>query len=194
MLYALGYTLNSLVVVGVIIVLGMLVDDAIVVCENIYSNIEKNMPPHRAVIKGVSEISLPVVASVLTTVFAFLPIVFMEGIIGQFLSVIPVTVIALLSISLVEALFVLPVHAEDIMKKKEKERASFFIYFEEKYRSYISWSLGKRFYIVFALILFLVVSGAQGKKIFERFSLFPCLLYTSPSPRDRTRSRMPSSA
>ncbi len=172
-LYALGYTLNSLVVVGIIIVLGMLVDDAIVVCENIYSNIEKNMTPHQAVLKGVSEISLPVIASVLTTVFAFLPIVFMEGIIGQFLSVIPVTVIALLSISLIEALLILPVHAEDIMKKKTDDKVSFFKFFEDKYKRYIYWSINKRFFIIFVLSLFMAVSAFQGKKIFERFSLFP---------------------
>jgi multidrug efflux pump subunit AcrB len=172
-LYFLGHTLNSLVVVGIIIVLGMLVDDAIVVCENIYSYIEKGLSPTQAAIKGTSEIALPVLASVLTTVFAFLPIVFMKEIIGQFLRVIPITVIALLSISLFEALLILPIHAEEIMRPKKAPKKSFFHRFEVRYEKYLNWSIKNRTLIVAGMAVFLLLSGYQGKKIFERFSLFP---------------------
>ena len=71
LIYALGSTMNTLVLIGMIVVLGMLVDDAIVVCENIYSHLEKGATPAEAAIKGVSEIAIPVVATVLTTIFAF---------------------------------------------------------------------------------------------------------------------------
>jgi multidrug efflux pump subunit AcrB len=172
-LYFLGQTMNSLVVVGIIIVLGMLVDDAIVVCENIYSYIEKGFSPRKAAIKGTSEIFLPVIASVLTTVFAFLPIVFMKEIIGQFLRVIPLTVIALLSVSLFEALIILPVHAEELMKEKKKTKKSFFKKYEQIYERYLNWSIEKRYYLLGTIVLLLSISGLQGKKIFERFSLFP---------------------
>ncbi len=172
-LYSMGQTINSLVVIGIIIVLGMLVDDAIVVCENIYSYIEKGLSPMQAAYEGVKEISLPVIASVLTTIFAFLPIVFMEGIIGQFLSVIPLTVIAMLAVSLLEALTILPIHSEELMRPKKNEKVHFFKRFEDLYRRYITWSINKRWFLTLGLSLFLAFSMVQGKRIFERFSLFP---------------------
>jgi multidrug efflux pump subunit AcrB len=173
LVYFLGNTMNSLVVVGIIIVLGMLVDDAIVVCENIYSYVEKGFSGKEAAIKGLSEISLPVIASVLTTVFAFLPIVFMKEIIGQFLRVIPLTVVAMLVVSLFEALIILPIHAEEIMKPKKNKKKSFFTHVEAKYRKYIEWSIKHRWPLTAVLTIFFAFSTVQGKKIFERFSLFP---------------------
>ncbi len=173
LVYFLGNTMNSLVVVGVIIVLGMLVDDAIVVCENIYSYIERGFHPIRAAINGTSEIALPVLASVLTTVFAFLPIAFMKEIIGQFLRVIPITVIAMLVVSLFEALLILPIHAEEIMKPKKEKKKHFFDRVEKAYSKYLVWSISKRWILLGGLTIFFAFSLVQGKKIFERFSLFP---------------------
>jgi len=173
LVFFLGNTMNSLVVVGIIIVLGMLVDDAIVVCENIYSYIEKGWHPIKASIQGTSEIALPVLASVLTTVFAFLPIAFMKEIIGQFLRVIPITVIAMLVVSLLEAILVLPIHAEEIMRPKKEKKKHFFDYFEKKYAKYLEWSISKRWILLGGLSIFFVISAIQGKKVFERFSLFP---------------------
>ena len=175
LLYFMGHTMNSLVVVGIIIVLGMLVDDAIVVCENIYSYLEKGLSPAKAAIQGTSEIALPVIASVLTTVFAFLPIVFMKDIIGQFLRVIPITVVALLAISLLEAMMILPIHAKELMRppKKKTLKRNLFKKVEALYEKYLKWSLKKRWYLLILLLLFFVISGMQGKKIFEKFGLFP---------------------
>lgn len=172
-IFFLGNTMNSLVVVGIIIVLGMLVDDAIVVSENIYSYIEKGMSPIKAAITGTSEVALPVTASVLTTIFAFFPIIFMQEIIGQFLRVIPLTVVAMLTVSLLECLLILPIHAEEIMRPKKNQKSRFFTKFESRYEKYINWSIDKRWWLIAFLAIFTVVSGAQGKKIFERFSLFP---------------------
>lgn len=171
--YFLGNTMNSLVVVGIIIVLGMLVDDAIVVCENIYSYLEKGMSPVKASIRGTSEIALPVIASVLTTVFAFLPIAFMKEIIGQFLRVIPITVMAMLTVSLLEALLVLPIHAGEIMKAKKEKKKHFFDGIQIMYSKYLVWSISKRWVLMGILGVFFIFSAMQGKKIFERFSLFP---------------------
>lgn len=173
LVFYLGNTMNSLVVVGIIIVLGMLVDDAIVVCENIYSYIEKGENPLKAAVKGTSEIALPVIASVLTTVFAFLPIAFMKEIIGQFLRVIPITVVAMLLVSLFEALLILPVHAEEIMKPKKEKKDTFFKKYELLYERYLNWSMSKRNILTLLISVFFVFSLFQGKKIFERFSLFP---------------------
>jgi multidrug efflux pump subunit AcrB len=172
-IFFLGNTMNSLVVVGIIIVLGMLVDDAIVVCENIYSYIEKGMSPTNAAIVGTNEVALPVIASVLTTIFAFFPIIFMQEIIGQFLRVIPLTVVAMLTVSLLECLLILPIHAQEVMRPKKQKKVRAFSKIEANYEKYINWSIHKRWWLVAFLMVFTLISGAQGKKIFERFSLFP---------------------
>ncbi len=172
--FFLGNTLNSLVIIGLVIVLGMLVDDATVVCENIYSYVEKGFPPKEAAVKGVSEIAVPVLASVMTTVFAFFPILFMKEIIGQFLRVIPLTVIAMLFMSLIEALIISPTHAAEIMKKSEVKKKNGFIQkLEIKYKKYIHWSIKNRFFILVFFTLFFALSIFQSKKLFERFTLFP---------------------
>ncbi|MGB0454260.1 MAG: efflux RND transporter permease subunit [Bacteriovoracaceae bacterium] len=175
MVYLLGNTLNSLVIIGMIIVLGMLVDDAIVVCENIYAYLEEGLSPSEAAIKGVSQISVPVVATVLTTIFAFFPILFMKEIIGQFLRVIPATVIVMLAVSLFEALVILPIHAEEIMrpKLKKKKKIGPFKRIEGVYRKYLEWSLKHRWIVSGILLIFLGISGYQGKQLFQKFRLFP---------------------
>ena len=173
-IYFTGSTLNSLVIVGMIIVLGMLVDDAIVVCENIYSYVEQGMGARQAAIKGVSEIAVPVIATVMTTVFAFFPILFMKGIMGQFISVIPMTVVAMLLVSLFEALIILPIHSEEIMKPKASNK-SLFTGVEQSYRNYLKWSIRNRWWIVIFLAVFSVASLWQGKQLFSRFTLFPAV-------------------
>jgi multidrug efflux pump subunit AcrB len=172
-IYLMGNTMNSLVVVGIIIVLGMLVDDAIVVCENIYSYIEKGHSAVESAIMGTKEIATPVISSVMTTVFAFAPIIFMKDIIGQFLRVIPLTVVAMLLVSLFEALIILPVHAEELMKPKKEKKKGFFYKVEQKYKKYLQWSMKNRWIVIGLLTVFFGFSLVQGKKIFERFSLFP---------------------
>ena len=122
----LDQTINTLVILGVTIVLGMLVDDAIVVCENIYFHMEKGLSSWEAAIKGVKEMAVPVTATVFTTILAFAPVLFMKEIMGQFLRVIPITVISMLIVSLFEALFILPVHAKVINEKKKAKNSRLF--------------------------------------------------------------------
>ncbi len=107
---ALGITLNLISMFGLIIVVGMLVDDAIVICDNVYRHYEEGRPLREAVVTGTAEVVAPVTAAVLTTVFSFAPLLFATGIFGKFLFSIPVVVILALSISLVEAFFILPTH------------------------------------------------------------------------------------
>ena len=80
LLNALGHTFNQLVIFSMIIVLGLIVDDAIVVCENIYRHMERGLPVRQAVIVGAEQVMAPVVATVLTTLAAFLPLLLMTGI------------------------------------------------------------------------------------------------------------------
>ena len=111
-------SINMVSLFAFILALGILVDDAIVIGENIYEHRQLGKPYLQAAIDGAQEVAVPVTFSVLTTVAAFTPIIFVEGMMGKFMRVIPLVVIALLLVSLVESLFVLPAHLA-IGKKKE---------------------------------------------------------------------------
>ncbi len=105
-----GATINLISLFGLIVVLGLIVDDAIVIGENIFTKLRAGEPPLLAAEKGATEVAAPVVAAVLTTCVAFIPLAFIEGHIGYMLGVLPVVVICALSFSLVEAFFILPAH------------------------------------------------------------------------------------
>lgn len=109
-LWAVGATMNMISLFGLIMVVGIIVDDAIVVGEAIYVHRKSGQPPFRAAVEGIKEVGWPVVAAVTTTIVAFMPLFFVGGIMGKFISILPLVVIACLSISLVEALFLLPAH------------------------------------------------------------------------------------
>ncbi|GIK86097.1 MAG: hypothetical protein BroJett026_15780 [Betaproteobacteria bacterium] len=110
LLYALDYTLNVSVLLGIVIVLGMLVDDAVVVVEAIYYRLQRGEPVETAVVDAAREVGAPVLSSVATTVAAFLPLMLLPGIVGKFMFVIPFVVTTALVISLVEAFWMLPTH------------------------------------------------------------------------------------
>ena len=103
-------SINMLSLFAFIVALGIVVDDAIIVGENVYAHREKGKNFLRAAIDGAIEVGTPVVFSIMTSVAAFMPLFFIEGMMGKFMSVIPVIVIAVLLLSLVESLFILPAH------------------------------------------------------------------------------------
>lgn len=109
-----GTSINVISLFAFILVLGIVVDDAIVVGENVFSEREKGVSAHEASKKGALRVAIPVVFAVLTTVSAFGPLLFLEGSIGKVMSVIPVVVIAVLLLSLVESLFILPAHLSSV--------------------------------------------------------------------------------
>ena len=104
------HTLNMLSLFSFLIALGIVVDDAIVIGENIYAHIQMGKPLQQAAIDGTTEVMGSVTASVTTTVIAFMPMFFVSGVMGKFMAVIPFAVIAMLVISLWESMFVLPTH------------------------------------------------------------------------------------
>jgi HAE1 family hydrophobic/amphiphilic exporter-1 len=106
-------TINSLSLVGFIMVSGMLVDDAIIILENVYRHVEEGMPVAEAVVKGTEEVMWPVTAAIATTIAAFLPMLTVTGTSGEFMEILPKTVIVCLLGSLFEALVILPVHYLD---------------------------------------------------------------------------------
>jgi len=109
-LFATGQTLNVMVLLGIVIALGMLVDDAVVVVEAIYYRLERGQPVRTAAIDGVKEVFAPVTSAVATTIAAFLPLMLLPGILGKFMFLVPMVVTTALVISLVEAYWILPVH------------------------------------------------------------------------------------
>ncbi|MEY8020866.1 efflux RND transporter permease subunit [Muriicola sp. SD30] len=103
-------TINVLSLFGMIIVIGILVDDGIVIAENIYQHYEKGKTPIQAAIDGTMEVLPPIVSAIITTVLAFSIFLFLDGRIGEFFGEVSVIVILTLAVSLIEALIILPAH------------------------------------------------------------------------------------
>ncbi|HPF71087.1 MAG TPA: efflux RND transporter permease subunit, partial [Candidatus Krumholzibacteria bacterium] len=116
-----GVSLNMISMFAFIVSLGIVVDDAIVVGENVHSWREKGRSPQAAATLGTLEVAVPVVLAVLTTVVAFLPLAFVEGTMGKFMFNVPVVVIAILLFSLTESLLILPAHLATMKSMGEQQ-------------------------------------------------------------------------
>ena len=116
----LGITINSMTVIGMLLVSGMLVDDAIIVLENIYRRIESGQALRDAVIEGTEEVLWPVVCAVATTIAAFSPLLLVGGTAGKFVEVLPKAVVVCLIASLFECLVILPAHYMDFGSRKRR--------------------------------------------------------------------------
>lgn len=157
-----GVTLNILSMFGLILVLGIIVDDAIIVAENIQRYLQLGYSPVDSAIKGTKEVALPVVATILTNIASFLPLLLATGLIGKFMSVIPTVAIYALLVSLIEALIILPSHCADFLKPQPRNRpARRWVY---KMRFYylkgLVFSIKNRYVtvITFVLMLFLTLA------------------------------------
>lgn len=157
-----GLTINLVTMLGLIIVLGMLVDDGIVASENIYRYIEMGMKPREAAVKGAGEVFSPILGSIITTWAAFFPMLFMTDLIGRFIHAIPIVVIAALAASLFESFVVLPAHIADWTKHIRKDASGHIATRKDKpwfkrlvagYLKILKFSLGHRYIIVLGLIL-----------------------------------------
>ena len=111
LLQGLGYSLNMVVLFSLILALGMLVDNAIVIVENIYRHMEMGLPRLEAAMKGASQVAWPVITSTATTIAAFSPLIFWPGLMGEFMKYLPITLIITLSSSLFVAMIISPVIA-----------------------------------------------------------------------------------
>lgn len=116
-IYYMGYSINVVSLLGALIVIGIVVDDAIVVSENIQRYIDEGMDRYEATLRGTKEMILPVTLATLTTVVAFLPIFMMQGETALFILLIPITVIIMLLGSLLESFLFLPLHANEFLRK-----------------------------------------------------------------------------
>jgi len=184
-LNALGYTLNISVLLGVVIVLGMLVDDAVVVVETIYYRMQRGEPVHSAAIEGVREVFAPVTASVLTTIAAFLPLMLLPGIVGKFMFVIPFVVTLGLAISLIEAYWMLPAHMAVLAPKPgdghlNDWRDRFNHFLRVKYSRWLLWVMRRpkrSLLIAIALMLGAVAAVGVGLVRIQFFAFDPIRLF-----------------
>lgn len=179
-----GITLNVISLFGFIVILGIVVDDAIVTGENIYSHLRRSDNSVDAVINGTQEVAVPVTFGILTTVAAFLPIAFIEGVRGQLFAAIPVVVIPILLFSLIESKLVLPAHLKHLNLHKTREDNRFARWqkrfadgFEHGvlryYQPALRWVLRQRYLCLAFAIGSLIVLYALLTSGWMRFIFFP---------------------
>lgn len=172
-----GISVNMISMFGFLVVLGIVVDDAIVVGENVYEYRQKGLSPMQAAIAGTKDVSLPVTFSIVTTIIAFVPLLFMPGETGKFWQPLPAVVIVILSVSLVEALFILPSHLAHLKKEKNKKKnkwvrklegwqgsfaKSFDGFIENRYRPVLDKCLQYRYITLSAAVTLLLIVGGYG--------------------------------
>ena len=144
----LGYSINMVSMFAFLLVLGLVVDDAIIISENTYRHMEEGMEAHQAAYVGAREVLWPVLASIFTTVAAFLPLLGISGTLGQFIAVIPVVVVAALTGSLLEAFLILPSHAAEILKSRRAIAGrGHWHTFLDRYRTVLEWSTRNRYLV-----------------------------------------------
>ncbi len=195
---AFGVTINVLSLFGMIIVIGILVDDGIVIAENIYHHYEKGKPPIRAAIDGTLEVIPPVISAIITTLLAFSTFFFLEGNIGEYFAEVSTVVILTLVVSLIEAFIILPAHVAHskalIAPKERVSKKSFVSSVFAQFRKINAFGDGvmvflrdrfyaptlrvflgnKLFFLGLLISLFLLTTGAiQGGIV--RVTLFPSI-------------------
>jgi multidrug efflux pump len=158
-----GFSLNGNTLFGLILVLGMVVDDAIVILENAFRHLQDGKNPGRAVIDGVAEVASPVAISTFTTLAGFLPLVLMTGVIGKFMRIIPITVALVLLASLIEAFWILPSHFVDVMgllrkKSHEKTNRTGLDRLRDEYVAMLNVMLRWRYAVLPAAVIMLIGS------------------------------------
>ena len=177
-----GVTINVLSLFGMIIVIGILVDDGIVIAENIYHHHEKGKKPIQAAIDGTLEVLPAIVSAVLTTIVAFSTFFYLDGRIGEFFGEVAVIVLLTLTVSLVEALIILPSHVAHSKAITSDQKSYFFNIWADKlmdfmrdklYGPYIQFFVKNKFLgFAIPIALFVLTIGAiQGGVI--RFTFFP---------------------
>ena len=156
----LGHSLNMLSLLGALLALGMLVDEAIVVGENIYRHLEMGKDKLSSAIDGAYEMFPAVLTATATTIFAFLPILIMSGETGVFLRILPVMISVLILSSLFEAFFFLPLHAKEIFKvnSKKNNENSFWDNLKNSYSKTLGFLLKGKYISLVLLLSFIIIS------------------------------------
>lgn len=170
-MYLLGYSINVLTLLGIVLAIGLVVDDAIVVLENIYSKIEEGMPPMEAAIKGSGEIFFAVIATTITLVAVFLPIIFLQGITGKLFTEFGLVISAAVIISSFVALTLTPMLSARLLKKSKGQSALYrwsedlFNRFNRAYENSLRSMMRHRRLAWVALILSVGLVYVVGKQL-----------------------------
>lgn len=169
-----GYSLNMLSLLGALLALGMLVDEAIVVGENIYRHLEMGKDKMSAAIDGAVEMYPAVLTATATTIFAFLPILLMSGETGVFMRILPIMISILLLSSLIEAFFFLPLHAKHTLRVNhgEKKSESIWIWNKNLYKIILDFVLKWKYISLLSLIVFIIIATVSFTKILK-FEFMP---------------------
>ncbi|MDH5393311.1 MAG: efflux RND transporter permease subunit [Gammaproteobacteria bacterium] len=173
------YTINNITLAAVIIVMGIVVDDAIVVAENVGRFRARGFSSEQAAIQGTAQVFLPVVASIVTTCVAFVPLFYFSGHFGSFVSFIPAIVFLMLFASLMESLVILPGHLHiqmpHLFKHKTKEpdiKPHWFDHIEQRYGNLLIRLINYK-YIIFIIFAALLASSLMIANKTMQFVLFP---------------------
>lgn len=168
--YFSGYTINIISLTGVLLALGILVDDAIVVSENIQQHIENGLSPKEAAIQGAKEMAMPVTIASLTTLCSFIPILMISGTMGEVMKLIPIAFSSLIIASLIESFLFLPIHAAHTLKPKAKtlswERPN--QWYSKVIHFCLHWK--KSFLVIFVLLVPVIIFISLEH---TRFQFFP---------------------
>ena len=171
-MYFSGYSINMISLVGILIAIGIVVDDAIVVSENIQQHIEEGMEPKEAAIMGAKEMVEPVTIASITTLFSFLPILLISGTMGEVMRLIPIALSALIVASLIESFIFLPIHAAHTLKSNSKvaswEKAN--VVYNKIIQFFMNWR--KTFITIFIIIVPLLTFKLLSDSKFQMFPKF----------------------
>lgn len=153
-------TFNGSSLFGLILVLGVVVDDAIIVVENCFRKYQEGMARKDAAIAGASEVMAPVISATLTTVAAFMPLILMSGIMGKFMRVVPIVVCLTLVASLVEVFFIAPSHFAEWGGRSTFGGKKWFSRIRKIYTRMLIWTLRKRYAVVPVVLVLAILMGA----------------------------------
>lgn len=174
LMFALGWTINIFSLMSLIIAMGMVVDNAIVVLENITQHIEKGLKPIEAAVVGTSEMGQAITASTLTTLMVFIPMIFMGGIVGVMFKQLAILTSVTMIASLFTALTLTPMASSLLLAKRKKQAEQkhfliyrlsekFFVFLEDIYRKTLVWAVRHKTFSLMATLAVLVVSLWVGK-------------------------------
>lgn len=167
-----GMTMNMMALTGLVIVLGMVVDDAVVVSERIVVKHAQGLAPPEAAWAGAQEMLAPVTAAALTTVLAFAPLVALGGLAGKIVWQIPMVVIIVLMFSLIESFLILPAHMSTLKSGARLQSRRFVRTLEAHYQRALAWVLAHRAVtLIVAFTAFAVIMGIIRPML--PFTLFP---------------------
>ncbi|HEY3500141.1 MAG TPA: efflux RND transporter permease subunit [Polyangiaceae bacterium] len=177
-MYMLGFTLNMMTLLALSLAIGLLIDDAVVVRENIFKHIERGKPPMQAALDGTQEVALSVFATTLTIIAVFLPVAFVEGMVGQFFRQFGITISAAVAISLFVAFTLDPMLSSRFSKAHDGKPGHFewlkrpfewgFRQVEDTYAALLGWAVRHKFAIgglaVGSLVFMGWVSSLMGSE------------------------------